>query len=78
MSRGGGLLLAGAAFTGYSVVVEPNFMLGVTPYRVSPADWPADLNLRIAPSPICTPASPGCRPRESLGSPMSPMRWRPI
>jgi hypothetical protein len=47
MSRGGGLLLAGAAFTGYSVVIEPNFMLDVTPYRVSPAGWPADLNLRI-------------------------------
>jgi hypothetical protein len=43
----GGLLLAGAAFAGYSVMVEPNFMLDVTPYRVSPADWPADLNLRI-------------------------------
>ncbi len=47
MNRGG-LLLAGAALTGYSVAVEPNFMLDVTPYRVSPANWPADLNLRIA------------------------------
>ena len=48
LSRGGGLLLAGAAFAGYSIAVEPNFMLDVTPYRVSPANWPADLNLRIA------------------------------
>ena len=48
LNRGGGLLLAGAAFAGYSIVVEPNFMLDVTPYRVSPANWPADLNLRIA------------------------------
>jgi predicted MPP superfamily phosphohydrolase len=48
MKRSGGLLLAGAAFAGYSIVVEPNFMLDVTPYRVSPANWPADLNLRIA------------------------------
>jgi hypothetical protein len=48
MSRGGGLLLAGAALTAYSVAIEPNFMLDVTPYRVSPEGWPANLKLRIA------------------------------
>jgi len=48
LSQGGGLLIAGAALTGYSVVVEPNFLLDVTPYRVSPASWPANLKLRIA------------------------------
>ena len=48
MKRSGGLLLAGAALAGYGIVVEPNFMLDVTPYRVSPANWPADLNLRIS------------------------------
>ncbi|MGJ0505793.1 MAG: metallophosphoesterase [Methylocystis sp.] len=37
--------LAGAV---YSVVLEPNFFLDVTRYRVTPKDWPADLTLRIA------------------------------
>jgi predicted MPP superfamily phosphohydrolase len=48
LSPVGGLLLAGAAFTGYSVAIEPNFLLDVTPYRVTPAGWPANLKLRIA------------------------------
>ncbi len=32
----------------YSVIIEPNFMLDVTRYRVTPKGWPADLRLRIA------------------------------
>lgn len=39
------LALAGAA---YSVVLEPNFLLDVTRYRVTPKDWPAGLVLKIA------------------------------
>jgi predicted MPP superfamily phosphohydrolase len=46
-------LPAGLAYTGlglgvYSVVIEPNFMLNVTRYRVTPKDWPKALRLRIA------------------------------
>jgi predicted MPP superfamily phosphohydrolase len=43
-----GLALAGLGLGTYSVVVEPNFLLDVTRYRVTPADWPAGLILRIA------------------------------
>lgn len=39
------IALAGAA---YSVAIEPNFLLGVTRYRVTPKDWPPALSLRIA------------------------------
>lgn len=46
---GGGLLVAGgAALSGYAIGIEPNFLLNVTRYRISPAGWPADLSLRIA------------------------------
>lgn len=41
-----GLALAGLGT--YSVVIEPNFMLDVTRYRVTPKDWPRGLRLRIA------------------------------
>ena len=43
-----GLLLGGAGLGAYSVIVEPNFMLNVTRYRVTPKAWPADLKLRLA------------------------------
>ncbi len=43
-----GLALAGLGLGTYSVVVEPNFLLDVTRYRVTPKDWPKDLSLRIA------------------------------
>jgi predicted MPP superfamily phosphohydrolase len=39
---------SGAALGAWSVVVEPNFLLDVTRYRVTPKDWPKGLSLRIA------------------------------
>lgn len=54
LSRRG--LLRGLGFTGLSTVglgsygfaIEPGFMLGVTPYQLTPPNWPQDLHLRIA------------------------------
>lgn len=43
-----GLLLGAAGVGAYAVVVEPQFMLGVTRYRVTPKGWPSGLRLRIA------------------------------
>ncbi len=43
-----GLALTGLGLGAYSVVVEPNFLLDVTRYRVTPRGWPRDLTLRIA------------------------------
>ncbi len=49
ITRGGRALLAGGAgLAAYSVVIEPNFILDVTSYKVSPANWPNSLPLRIA------------------------------
>lgn len=42
------LALAGLGLGVYSVVIEPNFLLDVTRYRVTPPDWPKSLSLRIA------------------------------
>lgn len=47
LSMNAGLLL-GAGVGGYSIVLEPNFLVDVTRYRVTPRNWPADLRLRIA------------------------------
>jgi uncharacterized protein len=44
----GGLVLGSTGFASYAVGVEPGFLLDVTRYRISPADWPADLSLKIA------------------------------
>jgi len=44
----GGLIASGALLGSYSVVVEPEFMLDVTSYRVTPPNWPADLELKAA------------------------------
>jgi predicted MPP superfamily phosphohydrolase len=43
-----GFAIAGLGAGFYSVVVEPNFLLNVTRYRVTPKDWPKSLRLRIA------------------------------
>lgn len=43
-----GLLLGGAGLGAYSVIIEPNFMLNVTRYRVTPKNWPQGLKLRLA------------------------------
>lgn len=43
-----GLALAGLGVGAYSVVIEPNFLLAVTRYRVTPGGWPKGLRLRIA------------------------------
>lgn len=51
LSLHAGLLLsvgAGAGLAGYSIILEPNFLLDITRYRVTPSNWPADLRLRIA------------------------------
>ncbi|MFY9626798.1 MAG: metallophosphoesterase [Methylocystis sp.] len=48
MTRGGALLLAGAGLAGYSVAIEPNFIIDVTKYAVRPVGWPPGLRLRIA------------------------------
>lgn len=42
-----GLLLS-AGVGGYSIILEPNFILDIVRYRVTPKNWPADLRLRIA------------------------------
>jgi predicted MPP superfamily phosphohydrolase len=44
----GGLTLGTAALGSYAFAVEPGLMLEVTRYNVTPADWPADLRLKIA------------------------------
>jgi uncharacterized protein len=44
----GGLILGSTGFASYAVGVEPGFMLDVTRYRISPADWPEGLVLKIA------------------------------
>jgi len=46
--QGGRLLLAGVGLGAYSVAIEPNFLLSVARYDISPADWPRRLRLRIA------------------------------
>ena len=43
-----GLLLAGGALATYSVLIEPNFFLNITRYRIAPEGWPAGLKLKIA------------------------------
>ncbi|HEY8162033.1 MAG: metallophosphoesterase [Methylocystis sp.] len=43
-----GFALAGLGLGTYSIVIEPNFLLDVTRYRVTPKDWPKGLSLRIA------------------------------
>lgn len=48
MRHGGRLLLAGAGLDAYSVAIEPNFLLNVARYKISPAGWPRHLRLRIA------------------------------
>lgn len=40
-----GVALGGAV---WSVMIEPNFFLDITRYRITPKDWPAGLTLRIA------------------------------
>jgi len=42
----GGLVASGALLGSYSVVIEPEFMLDVTSYTVTPPSWPADLQLK--------------------------------
>lgn len=44
----GGIMLGAVGVGGYSVLIEPNFLLDVTRYRVTPNAWPAGLRLRIA------------------------------
>ncbi|PPD45308.1 MAG: metallophosphoesterase [Methylocystis sp.] len=43
-----GLALTGLGLGAYSVVIEPNFMLDVTRYRITPKSWPRNLALRVA------------------------------
>lgn len=43
-----GLALAGLGLGAYSVIVEPNFLLDVTRYLVTPRNWPKGLRLKIA------------------------------
>ncbi len=43
-----GLAISSAACGGYAVAIEPTFMLEVTRYSLRPANWPADLRLKIA------------------------------
>ncbi len=44
----GGLALLGGASGAYAVGVEPNFILKVQRYRISPPGWPAGLTLKLA------------------------------
>ena len=47
--QGAGVSLFGAASLGsYAFAIEPNFMLDVTRYRVTPRNWPAGLTLTVA------------------------------
>lgn len=68
-----GMLLGagfGAGLGAYSVVIEPNFVLDVTRYRVTPKNWPADLKLRVAivtDLHACEPWMPVSRIREIVG-----------
>src|SRR5947209_617558 len=63
----GGLGLGTTALGSYAFGVEPGLMLGVTRYNVSPANWPADLRLKIAVIAdihACEPWMPATRIRE--------------
>jgi predicted MPP superfamily phosphohydrolase len=42
------LPLIGLGLGAYAVVVEPNFILNITRYRLTPKDWPPGLRLRFA------------------------------
>jgi len=44
----GGLVTAGALLGSYSVLIEPEFMLDVTSYNVTPPHWPENLELKAA------------------------------
>ena len=44
----GGLVLGSTGLATYAFGVEPGLRLGVTRYKISPANWPANLNLKIA------------------------------
>jgi uncharacterized protein len=44
----GGLVVTTAGFGAYAVVIEPEFRLDVTSYKVTPPRWPAGLELKAA------------------------------
>lgn len=72
-----GLAFAGLGLGGYSVIIEPNFLLDVTRYRVTPAGWPKALSLRIAVITdihACDPWMPAARIRKiaELANALSP------
>lgn len=47
--QGAGVSMFGAVGVGsYAFAIEPNYMLDITRYRVTPRNWPAGLTLRIA------------------------------
>ena len=45
---GGGLLVCGSSLTAYAGLVEPNYRLEITRYRIHPQRWTPGLKLKIA------------------------------
>jgi uncharacterized protein len=48
LAAGAALPLLGASAGVYAVGIEPNFLLRVKSYALTPANWPANLRLRLA------------------------------
>ncbi len=66
LQTAGGAIWATAAFGSYAFALEPGFRLKVTPYVVSPPNWPADLQLKavvLADIHACEPWMPAARVR---------------
>ena len=64
----GGMLLAGAALTGYAFAIEPGFRLRIQRYAFTPPNWTPGLKLKIV-----------CLADPHLGEPyMSVSRWQRI
>lgn len=64
----GGLLLAGAALTGYAFAIEPGFRLRIQRHAFTPPNWTPGLKLKIV-----------CLADPHLGEPYMPLsRWEKI
>jgi predicted MPP superfamily phosphohydrolase len=64
----GGLMLAGAALTGYAFAIEPGFRLRIQRHAFTPPNWTPGLKLKVV-----------CLADPHLGEPHMPLsRWRKI
>ena len=63
--------------TSYGLAVEPMWRLAVTRYRVTPANWPRGLKLKIGVIADVHAGGPACRPSASAASPSRPTSSSP-